>query len=476
MSSPAHRGDSISATASSVSQAPSQIVAGRFTPLTTDLEKPIAAEDRSIISAALAPMANFKPLRRRAEIDLFIGPNLLPTVVARLRRALSARPAQVFTGEDAMQRYQAFVVAAAAAVREEQRAAATFFGGDVDKDAAASSSDGEVSEGSGSDGEKEGAADREAAEAGSAEEAEELARTEQEDKTELLAGLAEGVGRDRAASAGEAVADSAEASLSDVVNASAAHAAERGSTHERGRQAMDIPAGFHARASFYERHALPLLGAVAEAQFAEQVSAARLMRRSADLSSPHMWYPRARAIKRRIIFHAGPTNSGKTYRALQALKNAHSGACDGHRFVEPLRCRMYAAAMHDGWLLAQWTCVAPAAMHDGRFGAAVMCCACRCAMAVCLNGCPSTALPLYSSAGIYCGPLRLLALEVFESLNSDGVPASLQTGQERRDMPFARHMACTVELMATGGAGESRIAWSSILTDTGQHIEFRMDV
>jgi hypothetical protein len=26
----------------------------------------------------------------------------------------------------------------------------------------------------------------------------------------------------------------------------------------------------------------------------------------------------ARAIKRRIIYHAGPTNSGKTYQALQA--------------------------------------------------------------------------------------------------------------------------------------------------------------
>lgn len=36
-----------------------------------------------------------------------------------------------------------------------------------------------------------------------------------------------------------------------------------------------------------------------------------------DLRKPHKWYPMARALKRRIIYHAGPTNSGKTYQALQ---------------------------------------------------------------------------------------------------------------------------------------------------------------
>jgi ATP-dependent RNA helicase SUPV3L1/SUV3 len=40
--------------------------------------------------------------------------------------------------------------------------------------------------------------------------------------------------------------------------------------------------------------------------------------KTADLTNPHLWYPMARAIKRRIIYHAGPTNSGKTYQALQA--------------------------------------------------------------------------------------------------------------------------------------------------------------
>ena len=39
-----------------------------------------------------------------------------------------------------------------------------------------------------------------------------------------------------------------------------------------------------------------------------------------DLRRPHEWYPMARALKRRIIYHAGPTNSGKTYHALQVPK------------------------------------------------------------------------------------------------------------------------------------------------------------
>lgn len=40
--------------------------------------------------------------------------------------------------------------------------------------------------------------------------------------------------------------------------------------------------------------------------------------KTADLTKPHLWYKTARAMKRRIIYHAGPTNSGKTYQALQA--------------------------------------------------------------------------------------------------------------------------------------------------------------
>lgn len=96
---------------------------------------------------------------------------------------------------------------------------------------------------------------------------------------------------------------------------------------------------------------------------------------SADLRRPETWYPLARSMKRRFIFHAGPTNSGKTYNALRAFREA-------------------------------WT-------------------------------------------GVYCGPLRLLALEVFESVNLDGTPCSLYTGQERRETPFSSHISCTIEMMST---------------------------
>jgi ATP-dependent RNA helicase SUPV3L1/SUV3 len=45
-----------------------------------------------------------------------------------------------------------------------------------------------------------------------------------------------------------------------------------------------------------------------------------------DLRKPHTWFPLARARgPRSIILHVGPTNSGKTHSALEALRNAKSG-------------------------------------------------------------------------------------------------------------------------------------------------------
>ncbi len=45
-----------------------------------------------------------------------------------------------------------------------------------------------------------------------------------------------------------------------------------------------------------------------------------------------MLYPLARSLKRKIIFHVGPTNSGKTYQALERLKRATTGV-----YLAPLR-------------------------------------------------------------------------------------------------------------------------------------------
>ena len=51
-----------------------------------------------------------------------------------------------------------------------------------------------------------------------------------------------------------------------------------------------------------------------------------------DFRQPHTWFPEARNIQRTIIYHYGPTNSGKTYNAMESLMNAESGI-----YCAPLR-------------------------------------------------------------------------------------------------------------------------------------------
>ncbi|XP_076101980.1 ATP-dependent RNA helicase SUV3 homolog, mitochondrial-like [Mytilus galloprovincialis] len=100
------------------------------------------------------------------------------------------------------------------------------------------------------------------------------------------------------------------------------------------------------------------------------------LKKISDLRNPANWYQEARTIDRKIIYHAGPTNSGKTYHALQRLTAAKSG--------------------------------------------------------------------------VYCGPLRLLAAEVYNKCNDKGTPCDLVTGEERRysseDGEPSNHVACTVEM------------------------------
>lgn len=40
-------------------------------------------------------------------------------------------------------------------------------------------------------------------------------------------------------------------------------------------------------------------------------------------------YPEARAMSRKVVFHAGPTNSGKTYHALEKYLSSKSGVYCG---------------------------------------------------------------------------------------------------------------------------------------------------
>ncbi|KAH3681983.1 hypothetical protein WICPIJ_007054 [Wickerhamomyces pijperi] len=51
-----------------------------------------------------------------------------------------------------------------------------------------------------------------------------------------------------------------------------------------------------------------------------------------DIRNPAEWYAKSRKFKRKLILHVGPTNSGKTFTALQRLKQAEFGY-----FAGPLR-------------------------------------------------------------------------------------------------------------------------------------------
>lgn len=124
-----------------------------------------------------------------------------------------------------------------------------------------------------------------------------------------------------------------------------------------------------------DRFLFPIFMEFCLKEFPDEIKRFRTMVQSADLTKPHIWFPFARAMKRKIIYHCGPTNSGKTYNALQ-------------RYME-------------------------------------------------------------AKSGIYCSPLRLLAMEVFDKVNANGVYCSLITGQEHKYVPFANHVACTIEMAST---------------------------
>lgn len=51
-----------------------------------------------------------------------------------------------------------------------------------------------------------------------------------------------------------------------------------------------------------------------------------------------------------------------------------------------------------------------------------------------------------AESGLYLAPLRLLALEVYDKLNAEGVPCTLKTGEEEKIVENAYHYACTVEM------------------------------
>ncbi|KAJ3096265.1 hypothetical protein HDU97_006070 [Phlyctochytrium planicorne] len=104
----------------------------------------------------------------------------------------------------------------------------------------------------------------------------------------------------------------------------------------------------------------------------EQLGVLTTLLKFSDLTTPAEWFPAAREMRRKIYLHVGPTNSGKTYHALQRLRECQSG--------------------------------------------------------------------------VYLGPLRLLAHEVYQKLNDDGIPCNLVTGEERKESDGVDKCAATVEM------------------------------
>lgn len=48
-----------------------------------------------------------------------------------------------------------------------------------------------------------------------------------------------------------------------------------------------------------------------EVDFAQLIAEHKLLSQMTDMRLPHEWYPYARLMKRKIVYHGGPTNSGK---------------------------------------------------------------------------------------------------------------------------------------------------------------------
>lgn len=54
---------------------------------------------------------------------------------------------------------------------------------------------------------------------------------------------------------------------------------------------------------------------------------------------------------------------------------------------------------------------------------------------------------IQADSGYYLAPLRLLALEGYETLKENGIDVSLITGEEQHENPFASHISSTIEML-----------------------------
>ena len=73
---------------------------------------------------------------------------------------------------------------------------------------------------------------------------------------------------------------------------------------------VSLQAGKAFAAAPHTDFVVEVAGRLAKTTFLEQVESNMVLAQSADLRLPHMWSPVTRLMKRKIVYHAGPTNSG----------------------------------------------------------------------------------------------------------------------------------------------------------------------
>ncbi len=74
---------------------------------------------------------------------------------------------------------------------------------------------------------------------------------------------------------------------------------------------------------------------------------------------------------------------------------------------------------------------------------------------------------LLAGSGAYLAPLRLMALETFDRMNAAGVPTTMATGEETLDVPGARHVSSTIEMVRTD------VAYDVAVIDEAQLVQDR---
>ena len=142
----------------------------------------------------------------------------------------------------------------------------------------------------------------------------------------------------------------------------------------------------------------------------------RNIREATDFSHPAEWFPGARSIRRRIIMHVGPTNSGKTHQALQALAAAKTGVYAG-----PLRLLAHEIwdRLNKGQIVPAGVTLDPSATADDDGGTDL------------LDGSTPSKPPILTK----------------EHNERFARPCNLITGEEERIVAEDALVSCTVEML-----------------------------